>query len=109
MIKVNTSHIGDEPLFFDGTETRDILDLNAAPEAPEMTAVSDITYQLYASKTGQDLLVNGSATFDLETTCARCMKKIVIPVTSATTPRRSATVWTSMSVPRARLTSAIPR
>ena len=83
MIKVNTSHIGDEPLFFDGTETRDILDLNAAPEAPEMTAVSDITYQLYASKTGQDLLVNGSATFDLETTCARCMKNIVIPVTAS--------------------------
>ena len=39
MIKVNTSHIGDEPLFFDGTETRDILDLNAAPEAPEMATV----------------------------------------------------------------------
>ena len=82
MIKVNTCHIGDEPLPLDGTESSEILDINAAPEAPEMTAVSDITYQLYAAKTGQDLLVSGSATFDLEARCSRCMKKIVIPVTA---------------------------
>ncbi len=82
MIKVNTCHIGDEPLPVNGTESNEILDLNAAPEAPEMIPVSDITYQLYATKTGQDLLVNGSATFDMETHCARCMKKITVPVTA---------------------------
>lgn len=76
MIKVNTCHIGDEPLPLDGTETSDILELNAAPEAPEMVPVSDITYHLYAAKTGQDLLVSGTAFFDLEATCSRCMKKI---------------------------------
>ena len=36
MIKVNTCHIGDEPLPVNGTESSDILDINAAPEAPEM-------------------------------------------------------------------------
>ena len=82
MIKVNTCHIGDEPLPVNGTESSDILDINAAPEAPEMKAVSDIRYDLYAAKTGQDLLVTGKASFDLETLCSRCMKQIVVPVTA---------------------------
>lgn len=82
MIKVNTCHIGDEPLPVNGTESSEILDINAAPEAPEMKAVSDIRYNLYAAKTGQDLLVTGTATFDLETRCSRCMKKIVVPITA---------------------------
>ncbi len=79
MIKVNTCHIkDDEPLAVDGTESSEILELTGTETVP----VSDITYQLYASKTGQDLLVNGSAVFNMETHCARCMKKIVIPVTA---------------------------
>ncbi len=76
MIKVNTCHIGDEPLSVTGTESREILELTD----PEMLPVSDIAYALYASKTGQDLLVNGTASFQMETHCARCMKKITVPV-----------------------------
>lgn len=82
MIKVNTCHIGDEPLPVNGTESSDILDINAAADAPEMKAVSDIRYDLYATKSGQDLLVTGKASFDLETLCSRCLKKVVVPITA---------------------------
>ena len=79
MIIVNTCHITDEPLFLDGTETKDILELeNDADRIP----VSDITYNLIATKSGsgQDLLVNGTATFQLKSSCVRCMKELVIPI-----------------------------
>lgn len=79
MIIVNTCHITDEPLFLDGTETKDILELeNDADRIP----VSDITYNLIATKSGsgQDLLVNGTATFQLKSNCVRCMKELVIPI-----------------------------
>lgn len=79
MIIVNTCHITDEPLFVDGIETKDILELeNDADRIP----VSDITYNLIATKSGsgQDLLVNGKAYFELKCSCVRCMKELVITV-----------------------------
>lgn len=79
MIIVNTCHITDEPLFLDGTEKKDILELE---NDADRELVSDITYNLIATKSGsgQDLLVNGKAYFELKCSCVRCMKELVITV-----------------------------
>ncbi len=63
MIKINTCHILDEPLFVDGEESKDILEMGEVTGGVEMEPVSDIGYHLIATKTGQDLLVNGKASF----------------------------------------------
>lgn len=75
MIKINTCHIGDEPLPVDGIEPCDLLALDSTPELP-LIPVSDIEYHLFAVLSGQDLLVTGSAAFTLETVCCRCMKEM---------------------------------
>ncbi len=74
MIKVNTCHITDEPLFLKGSEKADFLGFDEpVANAPEMTPASDVFYDLTATKTGQDLLVSGRVYFELDTVCARCM------------------------------------
>ena len=82
MVKINTCHIGDEPMPVDGTESSDILDFVNVPGAPEMAPVSDIVYHLLASKTGQDLLVSGTASFQLSSVCSRCLKPVTLTVTA---------------------------
>lgn len=80
MIKINPCHITDTPLEVEGSEPADMLDIQSLPEAPTLIPVSDVTYRLLGAKTGQDLLVTGSASFLLETLCARCMKPVRILV-----------------------------
>jgi len=70
-------------MMVDGTESKDILEFEQVPGAPEMNPVSDITYHLLAAKTGQDLLVSGTASFQLESTCSRCLKPVTLTVEAA--------------------------
>lgn len=80
MIKINPRHIGDQALPFNGMEPKEMLDLQPAQGAPPLEPASDVSYHLLGTKTGQDLLVTGSASFLLDSVCARCMKPVRILV-----------------------------
>ncbi len=76
MIKINTAHIlPDAPYELKGEESSDILELESSEQLPLKPGKS-IRYDLSASLAGNDLVVNGSAEFDLDTVCARCMTPI---------------------------------
>lgn len=76
MIKINTAHIlPDAPYELKGEESSDILELESSEQLP-MKPGPCVRYDLSASLAGGDLVVNGSAEFDLDTVCARCMAPI---------------------------------
>ena len=70
MIKINTSHIlPDVPYLLEGTESSDVLGL--PPDAvPPLVPAGDITYRLSAVMAGADLVVTGSASVPILTSCA---------------------------------------
>ena len=76
MIKINTSHIlPDVPYLLEGTESSDILGL--PPDAvPPLVPAGDITYRLSAVMAGADLVVTGSASVPILTSCARCLDDV---------------------------------
>ena len=84
MIKINTSHIlPDVPYLLEGTESSDVLGL--PPDAiPPLVPAGDITYRLSAVMAGADLVVTGSASVPILTSCARCLDDVrtVIAVTT---------------------------
>lgn len=75
MIRINTSHITEDGLLLEGTESSDILGLSPDSKPP-VEAAGDIKYHLLASMVGQDLLVMGSAEVKLKTDCVRCLKTV---------------------------------
>ena len=76
MIKINTSHIlPDVPYLLEGTEPSDVLGL--PPDAvPPLVPAGDITYRLSAVMAGADLVVTGSASVPILTSCARCLDDV---------------------------------
>ena len=76
MIKINTSHIlPDVPYLLEGTESSDVLGL--PPDAvPPLVPAGDITYRLSAVMAGADLVVTGSASVPILTSCARCLDDV---------------------------------
>ena len=76
MIIINTSHIlPDTPYLLDGTESSDVLGL--PPDAdPPLAPAGDITYRLSAVMAGADLIVTGSASVPIVTSCARCLDDV---------------------------------
>jgi uncharacterized protein len=71
VIKINTFHIGDLPLPVNGTEDAAVLELQ--PESG-LAADGEIQYQLYATMTGMDLLVTGSAKLSVTAECGCCLE-----------------------------------
>ena len=76
MIKINTSHIlPDVPYLLEGTESSDVLGL--PPDAvPPLVPAGDISYRLSAVMAGADLVVTGSASVPILTSCARCLDDV---------------------------------
>ena len=76
MIKINTSHIlPDTPYLLEGTESADVLGL--PPDAdPPLAPAGDISYRLSAVMAGADLIVTGSASVPIATSCARCLDDV---------------------------------
>ena len=76
MIKINTSHsLPDVPYLLEGTESSDVLGL--PPDAvPPLVPAGDITYRLSAVMAGADLVVTGSASVPILTSCARCLDDV---------------------------------
>ena len=76
MIKINTSHIlPDVPYLLEGTESSEVLGL--PPDAiPPLVPAGDITYRLSAVMAGADLVVTGSASVPILTSCARCLDDV---------------------------------
>ena len=76
MIKINTSHIlPDVPYLLEGAESSDVLGL--PPDAiPPLVPAGDITYRLSAVMAGADLVVTGSASVPILTSCARCLDDV---------------------------------
>ena len=77
MIKINTSHIGDEGLPLEGEEDSSILELSdlklGVPCGP-------IKYRLHASMAGQDLVVMGKASVSMKAECGRCLEECSLEV-----------------------------
>lgn len=71
MIKINTNHIGDLPMPVKGTEDSAILELTGESG---LTTNGKIHYDLYATMTGMDLLVTGTAKLAVIAECGRCLE-----------------------------------
>ncbi len=72
MIKINTSHIGEEGLSISGEEDSALLELSdlkfGVPAGP-------VKYRLTASMAGQDLVVIGAASVLMKAECGRCLNE----------------------------------
>ena len=75
MIRINTTHIEDQPLVLNGEEKGDFLELDPK-EFPR--PCGPVSYHLTASMAGHDLLVTGSVCVPLAVECARCLKKFKV-------------------------------
>lgn len=77
MIRINTTHIEDQPLLLEGEENGEFLELDPNfyphPNGP-------VSYKLTASMAGSDLLVTGSVCVRLAAECARCLKELKVKI-----------------------------